>query len=163
MSTCQECCWFDRPVRVGRINRTCSDLGEKPETDACDRFMSKPSEGDLYPEWVQEQVGALQNLPYRELFHEILAESFVLEQDAKLAVMGIQTQLQTQGAEVVLDEKEFDRSTSKLIDLYQTYRLICLLGLTRFRDEIMSAEIKRKFSPVIAAQSVQIPLKGSQS
>jgi len=142
---CRECYWFNEKSRFGRDPRSCLDLGETPENEACDRFMTKPSEAERYPEWIQEQVGALANVRYRDLFHEILAESFVLEQDSKLAGQAIKIQLQTQGAEVVFDDKEFTKSLGRLIDIYQVYRMACVVGLGAFANEIVSAEIKRKF------------------
>jgi hypothetical protein len=68
-----------------------------------------------------------------------------LEQDSKLAIKTIQVQLQTQGAQVVLDGKEFEKSIGKLIDVYQLYRLACAVGLGAFAEEIVTADIKRRF------------------
>ena len=153
---CGECHWFREKSRFGRDPRACQDLGEKPEAEACDRFMKGPRDGNV-PEWTNEQVGALLNVRYRDLFHEILAEGFVLEQDAKLAVATIQAQLQTQGALVVLEGREFERSVMRLIDLYQVYRIANVLGLGRFANEIMTAEIQRRFSQR-PAQMVTAPV-----
>ena len=141
---CSECHWFLTKSRFGREEKSCHDLGEKPDTPSCDRFLKSPRDGN-FPEWVQEQVGALLNVRYKDVFHEILAEGFVLEQDAKLSVATVQAQLQIQGAPVVLEGKEFERSIMRLIDIYQVYRMACAIGLGRFVDEIMSAEIKRRF------------------
>jgi hypothetical protein len=143
--TCGECYWLKEKSRFGRDIRSCQDLGEKPESEICDRFMTKPKDAEKFPEWVQEQIGALANVRYKDLFHEIIAEGFVLEQDSKLAVQAIKIQLQTQGADVVLDGKEFEKSVGRLIDIYQVYRMACVIGLGSFANEIVSAEIQRRF------------------
>lgn len=131
--SCQDCRFFR--LGVGRDGKSCQDIGERPNGVACESFRPEP------------QVGALPPEAHRDVFHEILAESFVLEQDVRLAVDTIKAQLQTQGASIDVDGKDFRSSAGRLVDLYVVYRLIMTVGLGRYADEIMAAEIQRRFLP----------------
>jgi hypothetical protein len=91
-------------------------------------------------------VGALTHQSYRDIFHEVLAENFVLEQDLRVAVDSIKAQLQAQGANIALDPKTFERQAGRLMDLYVLYRLGLVVGLGRYIDDIMRVEISRLFS-----------------
>jgi len=142
---CIDCHWFETKTKVRREMLSCKDLGEKAHTQSCDHFLKRQGEGQETAEWSESLIGALSDVKFREVFHEIIAESFVLEQDAKLSVATVQAQLQTQGAQVSIDEMDFERHTSRIIDLYILYRLILAMGLGRYTDEIMRAEIERKF------------------
>lgn len=106
-----------------------------------------PLDIELPPE-VQKivaQIGALSDINYRDIFHEILAEGFTLEQDAELALKTIQAELQTQGAEVVLEGMSYQRYASRLADLWALHRLILAMGLAPYLEEIMSTEINNRF------------------
>lgn len=93
------------------------------------------------------QLGALSDMKYRDIFHEVLAESFTLEQDSELALKTIQAQLQTQGAEVVLEGFAYQRYASRLAELWTLHRLILAMGLAPYLDQIMAAEIEYRFKP----------------
>lgn len=134
---CGTCRYFDRPM--GRDGQTCQDQGEVRTAPACPRYA---------PEIVN--VGALPVPSFREIFKEVLAESFVCEQDLKLAVDEVAAQLHAQGATISLNERgdnhpEFRVTGERLIDLYVVYRLCMTLGLGRYSDQIMEKEIERKF------------------
>jgi len=124
---------------MGRDGQTCQDQGEVRTGAACPRYAAEIV-----------NVGALPVPSYREIFKEVLAESFVFEQDLKLAVDEVAAQLQAQGATVSLNERgdnypEFRVTGERLVDLYVTYRLCMALGLARYADPIMEKEIERKF------------------
>jgi hypothetical protein len=138
---CRHCAWFRRPR--GRTPTTCRDVGELPDSDACSQFEVDVPEPD--PPKPAEFVGALAHEQYRDIFHEVLAESFVLEQDAKIAIDTVGAQLQTQGANISLDPVKFERQTGRLVDLYVLYRLVNVIGLVRYCDDIMKTEIARVF------------------
>lgn len=138
---CRHCAWFRRPR--GRTPTTCRDLGEEPDRDACPQFEPDVPEPEI-PE-PEQYVGALTQQHYRDIFHEVLAESFVLEQDAKVAIDTVRAQLQTQGANIQLDPARFQRVSGRLTDLYVLYRLCMAVGLSRYVDGIMEQEITRMF------------------
>ncbi len=118
----------------GRGSETCEQRGEGPTNPPCPQYRATTA-----------NVGALPDQDYADVFHEILAESFVMEQDLRLSVDTIKAQLQTQGANIEVDSLDFNRSSSRLIDLYVLYRLTMAIGLARYSDEIMVAEIQRQF------------------
>lgn len=141
MMQCRNCAWFRRPR--GRTPTTCRDVGEEPTNDACAQFEIDAPE----PEPVEPKaaIGALTRESYRDIFHEVLAETFVLEQDAQIAVDTIRAQLQTQGVNIALEPAAFTRQAGRLIDLYVLYRLTLAIGLGRFTDQIITREIERVF------------------
>lgn len=141
MMQCRNCAWFHRPR--GRTPTTCRDVGEEPTNEACLQFEVHAPE----PEPVEPSaaVGALTQETYRDIFHEVLAETFVLEQDARIAVDTIRAQLQTQGVNIDLEPGAFNRQAGRLVDLYMLYRLSLVIGLGRFADHIMKCEIERVF------------------
>ena len=138
---CRQCAWFRRPR--GRTPTTCRDVGETADSEACPQFeVDAP---DPEPPKPAEMIGALTHERYSDIFHEVLAESFVLEQDARVAIDTIRAQLQTQGANITLDPTRFDRQTGRLVDLYVLHRLVNAIGLSRYADRIMETEIARVF------------------
>ena len=141
---CRHCAWFRRPR--GRTPTTCRDVGERAENDACPQFEVDAPEPE--PPNPREFVGALTHQRYSDIFHEVLAESFVLEQDKQIATDTIRAQLQTQGANISLDSTRFDRVSGRLVDLYVLYRLTMAMGLSRYADRIMETEIARVFRDV---------------
>lgn len=146
MSTCVDCRWFCAPS--GRDGLSCRDVGEEPGSEVCDQY-EKPKVD------AQDYIGSLTQQSYREIFHEVLAEAFVLEQDMRLAVDTVKAQLQTQGANIDVEPLSFVRSAERLIDLYVTYRLGCAIGMNRYIDQIMDREIFNKFQPAMkSAQQV---------
>jgi len=141
MMRCRNCAWFHRPR--GRTPTTCRDVGEEAGNDACPQFevaTPEPTEPDPVA-----AVGALQHQNYRDIFHEVLAESFTLEQDAKLSVATVRAQLQAQGANIEMDPAAFNRQSGRIVDLYVLYRLVLSMGLSRYVDKIMETEIDRVF------------------
>jgi|GEM_PF-4813407 len=138
---CRDCAWFRRPR--GRVPTTCADVGEEPEGDACPQFEVDAPEPEV-PE-PAAFVGALTRQSYRDIFHEVLAENFVLEQDARLAIDTVRAQLQAQGANIAMEPSSFNRQAGRLIDLYVLYRLVLAVGLSRYVDDIMRTEIVRMF------------------
>jgi len=154
MARCVDCYWFENPAPIRREPESCRDLGELAQNQTCDRFelrqvnktpRVKPKLKQISPEEVEQIIGALKNESYREAFHEILVENFVLAQDSKLAIDTIQYQLQTQGANVIAPSDDFQRYADKLQDLYVLYRLANAMGLGGFVDRIMEREIANKF------------------
>lgn len=141
MMRCRDCAWFHRPR--GRTPTTCRDVGEEPDNEACSQFEIEAPEASV-PD-PAATIGALEYQQYRDIFHEVLAESFVLEQDARLAVDTVRAQLQTQGANVAMDPTTFNRQAGRLVDLYVLYRLVLACGLSRYVDDIMKREIDRIF------------------
>lgn len=138
---CRDCAWFRRPR--GRVPTTCADVGEEPNSEACPQFELEAPEPEVPdPEVV---IGALTQQSYRDIFHEVLAESFVLEQDARLAVDTVRAQLQAQGANIAMDPASFNRQAGRLVDLYVLYRITLSIGLARYVDDIMRTEIARVF------------------
>jgi hypothetical protein len=136
---CKSCAWFRRPR--GRTPTTCRDVGEAADNEACAQFeVDAPEPAPPTP---AELVGALSRERFSDMFHEILAESFVLEQDARVAVDTIRAQLQTQGANITLDPGRFERQSGRLVDLYVLYRLVNVVGLARYADRIIETEIDR--------------------
>jgi len=138
---CQDCKFYNQPV--GRIPNVCRDR-EDGEAESCLQFepyVPEPQTPD--PASV---VGALGQQHYRDIMHEILSESFVLEQDVTIAIDTIRAQLQTQGVNITMDAASFRSMASKVIDLYVLYRLTCAVGLGRFADTIVNHEIARRFS-----------------
>jgi len=155
---CVDCHWFETKVKFGRDLRSCQDLGELPQNEACANFSPlNPSASDvpvevtpkkdMTPDEVESAIGALTKQKYRDIFHEILAESFVMEQDVRLSVQTIRAQLQTQGAEVSAEAKDFERAAGKLVDMYVLYRLINATGMAAFTDKIMDIAIRKAFEP----------------
>lgn len=124
---------------------SCNDLGEKAHSQSCDNFLKRREDNQDVSEWVEGLLGALSDVKFRDVFHEIVAENFALDQDYRLAIATIQAQLQTQGAHVSVDETQLERYADRLIDLYVLYRMINAIGMGRYTDEIMKAEIERKF------------------
>lgn len=155
MARCYDCHWFESAPPAARNPEPCADLGELPQNQACDHFKSRVEEIDTYEvleptpiHTLKERVkylGSLTEESYRSIFHEILAENFVLAQDADLAVKTVQAQLQAQGATAIAPAEDFKRTFDKLVDLYVTYRMINAVGLSTFANEIMSVEIANKF------------------
>lgn len=138
---CRHCAWFRRAR--GRTPTTCRDVGELATNDACEQFeVDAPEPKHPSP---RELVGALAHERYSDIFHEVLAESFVLEQDARIAIDTIRAQLQTQGANISLDPVRFERQTGRLVDLYVLHRLVNAMGLSRYSDRILDVEIERMF------------------
>jgi len=138
---CRDCAWFHRPR--GRVATTCRDVGEDADNEACPQFENRePEHVVAEPE---AAVGALVHQNYRDIFHEMLAESFTLEQDSKLAVATIRAQLQAQGANIEMDPATFSRQSGRIVDLYVLYRLVLAMGLGRYADKIMETEIERVF------------------
>ena len=136
---CRHCAWFRRAR--GRTPTTCRDVGEVADNDACAQFEVDAPEPE--PPKPAELVGALSRERFSDIFHEVLAESFVLEQDARVAVDTIRAQLQTQGVNISLDPTRFERQSGRLIDLYVLYRLVNAVGLARYSDRIIETEIAR--------------------
>lgn len=136
---CRHCAWFRRAR--GRTPTTCRDVGERSENEACAQFEVDAPESA--PPTPKELVGALSRERFSDIFHEILAESFVLEQDARVAIDTIRAQLQTQGANISVDPTRFERQSGRLVDLYVLYRLINAIGLARYADRIIETEIER--------------------
>ncbi len=157
MPRCFDCHWYETAPPAGRESSSCNDLGELAQSQACDQFTRRVESEevflDLKPDPLptlkqrEEYIGALKNQSYAEIFHEILAENFVLSQDAYRSMKAVQAQLQTQGAEITAQAADFDRTAQKLIDIYVTYRLACAVGLGAFVDRIMQREIENKFRP----------------
>lgn len=142
MMRCKHCAWFHRPR--GRTPTTCRDVGEEAANEACSQFeVMEPERSVPDPD---ATIGALTHQEYRTIFHEVLAESFVLEQDARLAVDTVRAQLQAQGANIAMEPASFNRQCSRVIDLYVLYRLVLATGLSRYVDRIMDQEIVRVFS-----------------
>jgi hypothetical protein len=141
MMRCRNCAWFHRPR--GRTPTTCRDVGEEPGNEACPQFEVEEPEPSV-PD-PPAAVGALLHQNYRDIFHEVLAESFTLEQDAKVAVDTVRAQLQAQGANISVDPASFNRQAGRLVDLYVLYRLALAVGLSRYVDRIMEMEIARIF------------------
>lgn len=139
---CGDCRWY--LTQIGRIARSCRDRGEEHASEACLQFEPNVSEPETLPP--AEAVGALVHQHYRDIMHEILSESFVLEQDVMIAIDTIRAQLQTQGANISMDASSFRSTANKLIDLYVLYRLSCAIGLGRFADSIVQHEIGRRFA-----------------
>ena len=157
MPRCADCHWLENAPPSGRQPKPCGELSELPQNLACDSFTEirrrhepavvfepKPME----PKQVEAALGALLHQNYRHIFGEVLAESFALEQDGELALKNIQQQLQSQGANIVLDAGEYKRTLAKLVDLYVTYRLTLATGLAPFAEQIMGKEIERRFRHV---------------
>lgn len=149
---CRHCAWFRRPR--GRTPTTCRDVGEQPDNEACPQFEVDAPEPE--PPKPAEFVGALARERFSDIFHEILAESFVLEQDARVAVDTIRAQLQTQGANISLDSSRFDRQTGRLVDLYVLYRMINATGLARYADRIIEQEIQRVWQNESSAKKSRV-------
>lgn len=138
---CQDCAWFT--IQRGRQPYRCSDT-EHPAASTCDQFEPLVSETPEVPP--REAVGELANEHYRDVFHTIVAESFVVEQDARLTIDTIRAQLQAQGAEVVVESAYFERVVQRLTNLTLLYRLCLATGLGRFADQIVGAEITSMFT-----------------
>lgn len=153
MMRCKNCAWFHRPR--GRTPTTCRDVGEEATNEACSQFEVMTPETQV-PD-PPGTVGALLHQEYRTIFHEILAESFVLEQDAKLAVDTVRAQLQAQGANIAMDPASFNRQCSRVVDLYVLYRLVLASGLSRYVDRIMEQEISRVFSDRLERKAKVVP------
>jgi hypothetical protein len=130
-------------VPQGRDGTSCRDDGNAPETPGCPQFSPRDDTARLADN--VERVAALTQQSYQEIFHEILAEKFVLEQDMAVATTTIEAQLQVQGANVRVDLDGVRRTAGWLIDMYATYRMTAAVGLSRFTDEIMRCEIERYF------------------
>jgi hypothetical protein len=132
---CRDCRWFEEPH--GRAS-PCRDAGAKADDLGCEH-LQRADDAAKAP------VGALEHESYRALFHEVLAESFTLEQDMEVAINSIRAQMQTQGVNASLDATVFQRHSSRVIDLYVLYRLILMCGMGRYCDEIMNHEIGHVF------------------
>ena len=167
MSRCIDCHWLLVKVLHGRELRSCQDLGEIEQNAACERFTEKkdvPSDAlstvvtppKVDPVEVEEYLGTLAHQKYREIYHEILAESFVMEQDLRLAIHTVKAQLQTQGADITVDGTEFERMAAKLVDLHVLYRLINATGMASFTDQIMEMAITRAFKPAGSAPVTKV-------
>lgn len=138
---CRHCAWFRRPR--GRVPTTCRDLGEEPSSEACSQFeIDAPTPDPPSPE---AAIGALMSQNYRDIFHEILAESFTLEQDLHISVDTVRAQLQAQGANISAMPAQFNRVAGKLVDLYVLYRLALAVGLGRFADTLVGVAINKSF------------------
>lgn len=153
MMRCRNCAWFHRPR--GRTPTTCRDVGEEAGNEACLQFEVEAPEPEK-PDPVSA-VGALEHQDYRDIFHEVLAESFTLEQDSKLAVATVRAQLQAQGANIEMDPAAFNRQAGRLVDLYVLYRLTLSMGLGRYVDRIMETEIARVFRDRDARRGKVVP------
>jgi hypothetical protein len=157
MSRCIDCHWFENAPPVARTSKSCSNIGELAQTRACDNFTTKIPDGVEGPmitpkEFVTLEerkgfLGALMDEPYAVIFNEILAENFVLAQDAHLAIKTVQAQLQAQGAAIDAPAADFHRTVTRILDLVVTYRIACAVGLGRFADKIVEREIDIKFAP----------------
>lgn len=157
MSRCNDCHWFENAPPVARTSQSCSDLGEVAQTRACANFTTKIPNGVEGPmitpkqfvtlEDRKEFLGALMDEPYAAIFNEILAENFVLAQDAHLAIKTVQAQLQAQGANIDAPADDFNRTVTRILDLVVTYRIACAVGLGRFADKIVEREIDLRFAP----------------
>lgn len=130
--TCKDCVWFGRSM--GRAQKSCQDLGETEDNNACPSFLNVPA-----------RVASLGQEHYRDVFHEIISEQFVLEQDLSVAVDTVKAQLQAQGALITMEDGFIKRASSKLIDTVIMYRLSLAVGLGRFVDQIMSHHIDSTF------------------
>jgi hypothetical protein len=139
---CRNCAWFRR-LR-GRVPTTCRDVGEEADNEACSQF--EIDEPEREPPDPKTAVGALLDQPYREIFHEILAENFVLEQDVRIAVDTIRAQLQAQGANIAIDTTYFERQADRLVRLYVLYRMTMAVGMQQYTERIIENEIERMFS-----------------
>ncbi len=150
---CHDCHWFENAPPAGRKAKPCVQLAEMAQNQACDHFTEKIQDAPepvltlpkMEPDQVEGYIGALTEQKYRDIFHEIIAESFVLEQDLDIAAKTIAAQLQTQGANITAPADQFKRIADKLIELYVVYRTCNAVGLGAFAGEIMTAEIARKF------------------
>ncbi len=149
---CSDCHWFENAPPVGRKSLPCIEQGELAQNEACEYFREREVSNvptlprqEITPEKAKRVIGALGNESYHDIFREIIAESFTLEQDSRLAMLNVQAQLQQQGAEIVLDGDEYKRYADRLVDLYVLYRMACATGLGRWADDIVTAEISRKF------------------
>jgi hypothetical protein len=160
---CIDCHWFTNKSGVGRAPRSCQEDGELAQTEACKRFVAirtqgaeptVPLEVPQTPEDVESFIGALGDVKYRDIFHEILSESFVLEQDLRISIGTIRAQLQAQGAEVTVEASQFEKYATKLIDLYVLYRLTNMTGMGAFSSQIMDIAIKRMFEQPQPSQHV---------
>jgi hypothetical protein len=153
MPRCFDCHWFENAPPSGRRSKPCADLGELAQSESCDNFVEKlidkPAPAlprkPVTPVEAGNIIGALMHEEYRTIFGEVIAEGFVLEQDADLALKNIRAQLETQGANIALEGNEYKRIADKLIYLYKTYRLILAVGLGRYADEIMAQEIANRY------------------
>lgn len=149
---CIDCHWFKKAPPAGRESKPCSELGEVASNAACDRFTEFVYEHDPPPELkklsskeLEGVLGALCGQKYHEIFGEIIAEEFVLDQNLDHALKKPSAQLQQQGASITADFGDLKRTANKMISLYRTYRLATALGLGAFVDQIMTAEIEKNF------------------
>jgi hypothetical protein len=147
-----------------RLSKNCQELGERPSSKVCPAFEANKREEDVSkPEvpvadvaaLVKQELGSLGKASHEELFKEIASEQFVVKHDAYLAMFGIKTILQQQGARTEMDDRDFNRYIDKLSRLYLLHRLTLILGLAPYLDHIMANEIDNLFTTI--TQKVQHP------
>jgi hypothetical protein len=139
------------------LSKTCEELGERPSSKVCKAFEAAEREEDapkpVLPvadivALVKQEFGSLGRMSHEELFKEIAAEQFAVKQDSYLAMLGVKTILQQQGARAEVDDREFNRYVDKLTRLYLLHRLTLVLGMAPYLEHIMANEIDNLFKQI---------------
>lgn len=166
MSRCQDCHFFRSPVLVGRKERTCEDLGERPSNRGCANFQpkwkakdefalalkSKASSSDQavvrrHPEEeARAKIAQYSQQSTQVVLEHILSDAFNVAQDSHLAVNHIGSLLEQQGADVEFSPTQYRVYTDKLMDLTLLHQLGHALGMSAYLDQIMAYEIANKFA-----------------
>ena len=163
---CVDCYFFNTSVWAGREMQSCENRGELAQNAICNNFRHKDepeAEGEILhkialpPEAQKtaDAVGALAKGDYKKVFHEILAESFVLEQDANAALEGARAQLQVTGARVQLDGTAYRKYADRLVELWTLHRIVMATGMGHYADVIMQREIENRFPPPTPARKAK--------
>lgn len=133
--TCSSCAFFKDRHRKFRIpgntvKYTCKSKGVSKFNDLCESFEIKPS--DTTPD-------------YQQMFFNMIAHSFTVEQDAERAMDLIIKTMKEKGFEVPLAKKKFRSYIDKLTVLSTLSRMVDVMGLTLHKEAILDQEIVKLF------------------
>ncbi len=144
---CSDCHYLYNAWPTGRNPQSCSDLGEEPQFEICDRFKPRGSNPrlPLAPTEIQFDPTKPVDYEHRAEFTQLMGEQLQIERDVHATIKDINDQFFLDGVNTSFDDRSFKRVAARLVDLRLLHLLCGQLELVTYRSAIMAGEIERLF------------------